>query len=108
MELAKKSLALFNAIKENNEEDFTAADYAAALAESPAFDGAEVNARTINGTATALQNKKLIQRVEGTVEDAEGKTKIVKYLHLTDLGKEAEVTLKVEAPKKEKTEKEAA
>lgn len=108
VELTEKALALFKVLKENEGVNMTAAQIAEAMNEKgghPAF-GDNVTSRQISGAATALSNKKLATRVEDTVE-VDGKKKIVKYIQLTDEGRMAEATLKVEQPKKPRKKKDA-
>lgn len=108
MELTAKSLELFKVLKENEGMNLTAADIADAMnakGGNPVF-GSEVTARQISGAATSLSNKGLLIRVEDVVE-VDGKKKNVKYLQLSDEGKVAEVTLKVDAPKKSRKKADA-
>lgn len=78
--LKPNSLAVFNFVKDNDGEDFTAADIAEAL-------GLEV--KQVNGIVTsAFQKKGLMERVpaEATLED--GTHKAIKLIRLTDAGRE--------------------
>ena len=73
------SLAVFNYVKENDGENFTAADIAEAL-------GLEV--KQVNGIVTsAFQKKGLMERVPAEVELEDGTHKAVKFIRLTTLGK---------------------
>ena len=79
MALKPNSLAVFNFVKENDGNDFTAADIAEAL-------GLEV--KQVNGIVTsAFQKKGLMVREEAEVELEDGSHKKVKFIHLTDAGK---------------------
>lgn len=78
--LKPNSLAVFNFVKDNDGEDFTAADIAEAL-------GLEV--KQVNGIVTsAFQKKGLMERVpaEATLDD--GTHKAIKLIRLTDAGRE--------------------
>lgn len=76
------SLAVFNYVKENDGADFTAADIAEAL-------GLEV--KSVNGIVTsAFQKKGLMIREEAEVELADGSHKKVKFIRLTDTGRDFE------------------
>lgn len=76
------SLAVFNYVKENDGADFTAADIAEAL-------GLEV--KSVNGIVTsAFQKKGLMIREEAEVELADGSHKKVKFIRLTDTGRNFE------------------
>lgn len=77
--LKPNSLAVFNFVRDNDGEDFTAADIAEAL-------GLEV--KQVNGIVTsAFQKKGLMERVpaEATLED--GTHKAIKLIRLTDAGR---------------------
>lgn len=77
--LKPNSLAVFNFVKENDGEDFTAADIAEAL---------DLEVKQVNGIVTsAFQKKGLMERVpaEATLED--GTHKAIKLIRLTDAGR---------------------
>lgn len=79
MALKPNSLAVFNFVKENDGNDFTAADIAEAL-------GLEV--KQVNGIVTsAFQKKGLMVREEAEIELEDGSHKKVKFIHLTETGK---------------------
>lgn len=78
--LKPNSLAVFNFVKDNDGSDFTAADIAEAL-------GLEV--KQVNGIVTsAFQKKGLMVREEAEVELADSTHKKVKFIRLTDEGKD--------------------
>ena len=80
MALKPNAIAVFNYVKEHNDEDITATDIAEAL-------GLEV--KSVNGTVTsAFQKKGLMERVPGEVELEDGSHKAVKFIHLTAAGEE--------------------
>ena len=80
MALKENSLAIFNFVKENDGTDFTAADIAEALG---------LNVKQVNGSITsAFQKKELMYREEGEIEMADGSHKKVKFIRLTDAGRE--------------------
>lgn len=80
MALKENSKIVFNYVKENDGKDFTAADIAEAT-------GLEV--RSVNGIITsAFQRKNLMERVESEIECEDGTHKKVKFIRLTDLGRE--------------------
>ena len=77
--LKPNSLAVFNFVKDNDGEDFTAADIAEAL---------DLEVKQVNGIVTsAFQKKGLMERVpaEATLED--GTHKAIKLIRLTDTGR---------------------
>ena len=77
--LKPNSLAVFNFVKDNDGEDFTAADIAEAL---------DLEVKQVNGIVTsAFQKKGLMERVpaEATLED--GTHKAIKLIRLTDAGR---------------------
>lgn len=78
--LKPNSLAVFNFVRDNDGDDFTAADIAEAL-------GLEV--KQVNGIVTsAFQKKGLMIREEAEIELADGTHKKVKFIRLTDTGKD--------------------
>ena len=78
--LKPNSLAVFNFVRDNDGDDFTAADIAEAL-------GLEV--KQVNGIITsAFQKKGLMIREEAEIELADGTHKKVKFIRLTDTGKD--------------------
>ena len=80
MALKPNSIAVFNFVKENDGADFTAQDIADAL-------GLEV--KSVNGIVTsAFQKKGLMLREEAEIELADNSHKKVKFIRLTDAGRE--------------------
>lgn len=78
--LKENSKIVFNYVKEHDGENFTAADIAAAT-------GLEV--KSVNGIVTsAFQRKGLMVRTEAEIELADGTHKMVKFISLTDAGRE--------------------
>lgn len=76
--LKPNSIAVFNYVKDHNDEEITAADIAEAL-------GLEV--KSVNGIVTsAFQKKGLMERVPGEIELDDGSHKAVKFIHLTATG----------------------
>ena len=74
------ALAVWNYINENDGADFTAADISEALS---------LEVKSVNGILTsAFQKKGLIVREEAEVELADGNHKKVKFVRLTDGGRE--------------------
>lgn len=74
------ALAVWNYINENDGADFTAADISEALS---------LEVKSVNGILTsAFQKKGLIVREEAEVELADGSHKKVKFVRLTDAGRE--------------------
>lgn len=97
MALKENSKIVFCYVKDHDGENFTAADIAEAT-------GLEV--RSVNGIVTsAFQRKSLMERVPAEIEvtDAEGKVshKTVKFIRLTDQGREFDPEATDEAPKAE-------
>jgi hypothetical protein len=92
----ENAVNIYNYMKEHDGENFTAADIAEALG---------LNVRSVNGTLnfTFMNNKDenkvvvpLIQRVEQTVELEDGKTKVIKFVQLTDEGRNAEIEVDIQ------------
>lgn len=80
MALKENSKKVFDYVKANDGQDFTAKDIAAAL-------GLEV--RSVNGIVTsAFQRKGLMERVEAERENPDGTHDKVKLIKLTDAGRE--------------------
>lgn len=80
MAMKANTLAIFNYLKEHNDEDLTAADLASILG---------LEKRSVDGSFTSgIQRKLLGVRVEKEIELADGSHSKVKYLHLTPAGME--------------------
>lgn len=78
--LKPNSIAVFNYVRDNDGSDFTAADIAEAL---------NLEVKSVNGIVTsAFQKKGLMIREEGEIELADGSHKAVKFIRLTDTGRE--------------------
>lgn len=78
--ISENAKKVFNFVKNHDGEEFIAADIAKAT-------GLEI--KQVNGIVTsAFQKKGLMERVPAKIEDAEGNTKSVKFIRLTDAGKE--------------------
>lgn len=78
--LKPNAIAVFNYVRDNDGADITAADIAEALS---------LEVKSVNGTVTsAFQKKGLMVREEGEVELADGTHKKVKFIRLTDAGRE--------------------
>ncbi len=79
MALSENSRIVFNYVKEmQGKKDITAADIA---------DATGIGVKQVNGIVTAaFCNKKLMQRVEAEIEQADGLHKKVKFIELTDKG----------------------
>ena len=79
MALKPNAQAVWTFINENDGTDFTAADIAEAL---------NLEVKSVNGILTsAFQKKGLTIREEGEVELADGTHKKVKFVRLTDTGR---------------------
>jgi hypothetical protein len=94
MAFNSNSVAVYNYVKENESKNITAQDIASALG---------LNSRQVNGIITAaFQRHKneekeivpLMVRVDGEIENADGTHKAVKFIQLTEEGKNIEVTEK--------------
>jgi hypothetical protein len=92
----ENAVNIYNYLKDHDGEDFTAADIAEDLG---------IGVKSVNGTLnfTFMNNKDedkrivpMIERVEHTVELEDGKTKIVKFVRLTDAGREAEIEVDIQ------------
>ena len=78
--LKENSLKVFNYVKENDGKNMTAADIA---------EGTGLEVRSVNGIVTsAFQRKGLMERVPAEVELPDGSHKAVKFIRLTEAGKE--------------------
>ena len=78
--LKENSLKVFNYVKENDGKNMTAADIA---------EGTGLEVRQVNGIVTsAFQRKGLMERVPAEVELPDGSHKAVKFIRLTEAGKE--------------------
>ena len=78
--LKPNAIAVFNYVKEHNDDDITATDIAQEL-------GLEV--KSVNGIVTsAFQKKGLMERVPGEIEQEDGSHKAVKFIHLTKAGED--------------------
>lgn len=81
--LSENAKKVYEFVLAHDGEDFIAADIAKAT-------GLEV--KQVNGIVTsAFQKKGLMERIPVTIEDAEGNTKSMKLIKLTDAGKELEI-----------------
>ena len=77
--LKPNSLAVFNFVRDNDGDDFTAADIAEAT-------GLEV--KSVNGIVTsAFQRKGWMERIPAEIELEDGSHKAVKFIRLTDSGR---------------------
>lgn len=85
MAMSANSVAILKYLQETD-ADVTAKDVAAALS---------LDSRSVNGTFTALTNKKLGFREEAEVECEDGTHAKVKFLKLTDAGKAYDPTTEV-------------
>ena len=80
MAMKENNLKVFNYVKEHGDENITASDIAA---------GTGLEVRSINGIVTsAFQKKGLMERIPAEVENEDGTHKAVKFIKLTDAGKE--------------------
>ena len=81
MALSTNSKLVFDYVKAHDGEDFTHKDIAAALG---------LTDKQVTGCVNAFTNAKkgYMVRVEGLVQDAEGVTSKVKFIKLTDAGRE--------------------
>jgi hypothetical protein len=94
MAFNSNSVAVYNYVKENESKNITAQDIASALG---------LNSRQVNGIITAaFQRHKneekeivpLMVRVDGEIENADGTHKAVKFIQLTEEGRNIEVSVK--------------
>lgn len=78
--LKENSKLVYNFVKANEGNNITAADIA---------EGTGLEVRSVNGIVTsAFQRKGLMERVPAEIELADGSHKAVKFIKLTDAGKE--------------------
>lgn len=77
------AIATFNYIKEHDGEKITAMDIAEATG---------LETKSVNGIVTSFQKKELVVRTPGEIENPDGTHKAVKFISLTDAGKEFEPT----------------
>lgn len=78
--LKENSKLVYNYVLENGEKNITAADIA---------EGTGLPVRSVNGIVTsAFQRKGLMERVPAEVELPDGSHKAVKFIRLTEAGKE--------------------
>lgn len=78
--LKENSLKVLNYVRENDGADITAADIAT---------GTGLEVKSVNGIITAaFQKKGLMERVEAEIELEDGSHKKVKFVKLTDAGRE--------------------
>lgn len=76
--MKENTKAIFNYVKENSGSDFTYTDIADALG---------IPAKSVTGSLTSLQKKELIVREDATVEAPDGTTVKVKFIRITDKGR---------------------
>lgn len=78
--LKENSKLVYNFVKENEGKNMTAADIA---------EGTGLEVRSVNGIVTsAFQRKGLMERVPAEIALEDGTHKAVKFIRLTDAGKE--------------------
>ena len=78
--LKPNSKLVYNFVKENNGKNLTAADIA---------EGTGLETKQVNGIVTsAFQKKGLMERTPAEIELEDGSHKSVKFIKLTDAGKE--------------------
>ena len=78
--LKPNSKLVFEYVKEHGDSNITAADIA---------EGTGLEVRSVNGIVTsAFQRKGLMERVEAEIQLEDGTHKPVKFIRLTDAGKE--------------------
>lgn len=83
MAFSENSKKVFNYVKEMDGQDITAADIATAT-------GLEI--KSVNGIVTsAFQKKTLMERIPATITLEDGSTKAVKFIKLTESGKELDI-----------------
>ncbi len=78
--VSEKSLVVLDYLKGIGDENVTAKDIAAAL---------DMTDKTVNGIVTAglIRNKNLVERVPAEIELEDGTHQTVKFIKLTDAGK---------------------
>lgn len=87
--LKENSKIVFNYVKAHEGENITAADIA---------EGTGLEVRSVNGIVTsAFQRKGLMARVPAEIELADGSHKAVKFIVLTDEGKNFDPEAKEDA-----------
>ena len=87
--LKENSKIVFNYVKAHEGENITAADIA---------EGTRLEVRSVNGIVTsAFQRKGLMARVPAEVELADGSHKAVKFIVLTDEGRNFDPEAKEDA-----------
>lgn len=78
--LKENSRKVFEYVKEHDGEDFIAKDIA---------DATGLEIKQVNGIVTsAFQKKGLMERIPATIEDEDGGKKNIKFIKLTDAGRE--------------------
>lgn len=79
MALSENSRKVFDYVKANDGEKFTAQDIA---------DATGLPVKSVNGTVTsAFQRKNLMERTPAEIELPDGRHKAVKFISLTDAGR---------------------
>ena len=87
--LKPNSKLVYDYVLENGDSNITAADIAEAT---------KLGARVVNGIVTsAFQRKGLMERVEAEIELEDGSHKKVKFIKLTEAGKEFDPNAEEEA-----------
>lgn len=85
--LSENGALVLNFLRENDGELMTAIDIADALDLSPK----QVNGIVTRGFKSTSPDEALAVRVEKTVEDENGKPKILKFIQITELGRTVEI-----------------
>lgn len=84
MAMKENSLKVLNYVRAHQDENITAADIA---------EGTELEVRSVNGIVTsAFQRKGLMERVPAEIELEDGTHKAVKFVRLTEEGKNFDET----------------
>lgn len=79
MALTEKSRVIYDYVKEHDGQQFTAQDIA---------DATGVPVKSVNGVVTmSFQKKGLMERIPAEIEIEDGKHKSVKFIQLTDKGR---------------------
>ena len=79
MALTEKSRVIYDYVKEHDGQQFTAQDIA---------DATGVPIKSVNGVVTmSFQKKGLMERIPAEIEVEDGKHKSVKFIQLTDKGR---------------------
>ncbi|MCI7527331.1 MAG: hypothetical protein MSA65_03415 [Mollicutes bacterium] len=79
MALTEKSRVIYDYVKEHDGQQFTAQDIA---------DATGVPVKSVNGVVTmSFQKKGLMERIPAEIEVEDGKHKSVKFIQLTDKGR---------------------